>query len=84
MNGIIRPEVENFSPVDSIESSVRNMILSTTVELCLPTGKFQASAKDNLILRPEIESFPRRIASSDWKLTMSLSQIVLNPTAGKR
>ena len=37
MNGILRPEVENFSQAVSIESSVWNIILSTTVELCLPT-----------------------------------------------
>jgi hypothetical protein len=81
MNGIIRPEVDNFSWADSIESSVWNMIPSTTVELCLLSGKFQASAREISILRPEVESFPRRMAFSDWKLRMSLSQIVFNLTA---
>jgi hypothetical protein len=75
MNGILRPEVENFSLADSIESSARNMILSTRIELCLPTGKFQASTMEISILRPEVESFPRRMAFSDWMLRMSQSNI---------
>jgi len=83
MNGILRPEDENLSLADSIESSAWNMILFTTVELCLLSGKFQASAREISILLPEVESFPRRMAFSDWKLRMSLSQIVFNRTAGR-
>jgi len=83
MNGILKTEVENLSLGDSMESSVWNMILSTTVELCLPSGKFQASAREISILRTEVESFPRKMAFSDWKLTMSLSQMVFNLTAGR-
>jgi hypothetical protein len=81
MNDKLRQEVENFSLVDSIESSARNMILSTTVELCLLIGKLQASAREISILRPEVESFPRRMAFCNWKLRMSLRQLVLNLTA---
>jgi len=81
MNGILRPEVEHFSLADHIESSAWNMILSTTVELCLPTGKFQASAMEVSILRPKVESFSRSTLFSDWKLRMSFTKIVLNLTA---
>jgi len=73
MNGILRPEVEYFSLAASIESSGRNRILSSTVELCLPTGKCQASAREISILRPEVESFPRRMVFSEWNLRMSQS-----------
>jgi hypothetical protein len=83
MNGNLRREVENFSIADSIESSAHNMILSATVEFCLVTGKIQVSAREISILRPEVESFLRRMAFSYWKLRMSLSQIVLNLTAGR-
>jgi hypothetical protein len=75
MNGILRPEVENFSLADSIECSARNMILSTRIELCLPTGKLQASNMEISILGPEVECFPRRMAFSDWMLRMSQSNI---------
>jgi len=67
MNGIRRADVEHFSLADSIESFARNMILSTSVELSLLTGKFQAAARESSILRPEVESFPRRMVFSDWK-----------------
>jgi hypothetical protein len=43
------------------------MILSATVKLCLPTGKFQASAREISNVWLEDESFPRRIAFSDGK-----------------
>jgi hypothetical protein len=76
MNGILRPGAEHFSLADCIESSAPNRILSITVELCLPTGKFQASATEMSILRLEVESFPRRIAFSDSKLRMSQSNII--------
>jgi hypothetical protein len=51
------------------------MILSTRIELCLPTGKCQASTMEISILQPEVESFPRRMAFSDWMLRMSQSNI---------
>jgi hypothetical protein len=76
MNRILRSEVENFILVDGIESSVRNTILSTTIELCLPTGKFQPSPTEISILLPEVECFPRRMALSNWMLRMSQSNII--------
>jgi hypothetical protein len=51
------------------------MIISTRIELCLPTGKFQASTMEISILRPQVESFPRRMAFSDWMFRMSQSNI---------
>jgi hypothetical protein len=86
MNGILTPEVDNFYLEDSPESSLRNMILSTTVELCLLTEKCQASAmeiflKKNGILGLEvenvsqsnsIESYCRKvIVSISFELTLS-------------
>jgi len=83
MNGILRLEVENFSLADIIESSVQNMILSSTVELSLLTAKYLASARDILILWLQVESFSTRMTFSIWKLRMSLSQLVMNLTAGR-
>jgi hypothetical protein len=76
MHHILRPEVHNFSLADSIESSARNMILSTRIEPCLPTGKILASSMEMSILRPEVESFRRRKAFSNWMLGMSKSNII--------
>jgi len=52
------------------------MILSTRIELCLPTGKFQASTMEISLLRPEVKSFPSRMAFSNWMLRMSQSNII--------
>jgi hypothetical protein len=83
MDDIWRPGTENFSMTDNIEFSARNMILSTTVTLCLLTGKFEASAREISILQPEVKSFPRRMVFSDWKLRISLTHRELNLTAGR-
>jgi hypothetical protein len=83
MNGILWQEVENFSLADGNECSALSIILSTTVELCLPTGKFKNSATEIAILWLEVESFSKRMAFSNWKLRMAVTQIVLNLTAGR-
>ena len=76
MNRILRPEVQNFSLADIIESSARNMIVSTRIELCHPNGKCQATTMEISILWPDVESFPSRIAFSDWMLGMCQSNII--------
>jgi len=52
------------------------MILSSRIELRLPTGKFQASTMEISLLQLEVESFPRRMAFSNWMLRMSQSNII--------
>jgi hypothetical protein len=52
------------------------MILSTRIELFLPTGKFQASTMEISLLRPDVESVPSRMVFPNAMLRMSQLNII--------
>jgi len=65
-----------------IESSGREIILSTSVELSLTREKFPVSTGWISILQLRVESFLSRTEFSDWELRISARQVVLNLPTG--
>jgi len=59
------------------------MIVSTSVEPSSATWKFWAPVRYISLLRPEVKTFPSRIAFSDRKLRISPRYVMFNHLAGR-